>query len=189
LKRIAIFASGSGSNAEKIIEHFSTKTNVEVCLVVSNKADAFVLERAKKFNIETKLIGSKKELASIGFAEYLQDKSIDLIVLAGFLILIPKLLLSYFPDRIINIHPSLLPKYGGKGMYGKYVHEAVVASGVKESGITIHYVNAKYDEGRTIIQAKCSIENGDTWEKLSKKIQMLEHLYYPIAIEQVLTEL
>ncbi len=189
MKRIAIFASGSGSNAEKIIERFAINPNVEISLIVSNKADAYVLKRAQNYNIETRLVPSKKVLGSLEFAEYLQEKEIDLIVLAGFLLLIPSLLISYFPDRIINIHPALLPKYGGKGMYGMHVHTAVVKNRDKESGITIHYVNEKYDDGKHILQVTCAIEKDDDPKILSEKIQKLEHLHYPIAIEKVLAEL
>ncbi len=188
MKRIAIFASGSGSNAEKIIKYFASNAEVEISLVVSNKADAFVLERARKYNIDTKLISGKKELKSLAFAEFLQDKHIDLIVLAGFLLLIPSLLISYFPKRIINVHPALLPKYGGKGMYGMHVHKAVVLNKETESGITVHYVNARYDEGQHILQASCELTPTDTAEAVAKKVQKLEHLYFPIAIEQVLGE-
>lgn len=188
MKRIAIFASGSGSNAEKIIEYFASRPNVEIDLIVSNKSDAYVLQRASKCNIDTKILASKKELSSLEFAEYLQNRNIDLIVLAGFLLLIPSLLISYFPERILNIHPSLLPKYGGKGMYGHHVHQAVIENSETESGITIHFVNEEFDKGQQILQARCSVSPDDTVEKLSSKIQILEHCYYPVAIEQVLAQ-
>lgn len=189
MKRIAIFASGSGSNAEKIIEYFGTDSDAEIALIVTNKSDAYVLERAKKFNITSKVVKGNKELRSIQFSEFLQEQKIDLIVLAGFLLLIPKLLISHFPDRIINIHPALLPKYGGKGMYGDNVHEAVVQNNEKYSGITIHYVNENYDDGQHILQATCPISTTDTAKDVAKKVQKLEHTYFPYTIKQVIEEL
>ena len=189
MKRIAIFASGSGTNAEKIIQHFKNSELAEVSLIVSNKKDAFVLKRAETIGIATKLIKGKKELASLEFAEFLQEEKIDLIVLAGFLMLIPTILIAYFPDRIINIHPALLPKYGGKGMYGNFVHQAVFDAKEKKTGITIHYVNAQYDEGTIIAQESCKLEVEDSVETISKKVRGLEHTYYPLIIEKLLQKI
>jgi len=184
-KNIALFASGSGTNAENIARYFQQNENISVSLVLSNKADAFVLERAKKLNIPT-VVFSKKEMEETDkILEILKEYEIDFIVLAGFLLKIPPCLVEAFPRRIINIHPALLPKYGGKGMYGRFVHEAVVANREKESGITIHFVNEHYDEGAIIFQTKCSVSPTDTPDDVARKIHELEYEYFPKVIEQV----
>ena len=184
---MAVFASGAGSNAQKIIEHFSDKNKkVSVALIVSNKSEAAVLQIAAKENIPFIIIERERFFRGDAYIPELKHNSIDLIVLAGFLWKIPQVLIDAFPRHIINIHPALLPKYGGKGMFGSFVHEAVINSGEKESGITIHYVDEHYDHGDIIFQAKCSVDENDTPVSLSKKIHALEHKWYPLMIEQVL---
>lgn len=186
MKRIAIFASGSGTNAEKIMQFFKDHPEAMVGLVLSNKKDARVLERAARFNVPTRVFNRQELYETNNILDLLKEKNIDLIVLAGFLWLVPDNLIEFFPDRIINIHPALLPKYGGKGMYGARVHEAVIAAGDKESGITIHYVNPRYDEGKIIFQAKCKVEPGDNPDSLASKIHQLEYEYFPKVIENLI---
>jgi phosphoribosylglycinamide formyltransferase-1 len=180
---IALFASGKGSNAEKIINYFKNNEHIKVSVVLSNKKDAPVLEMAKSKNVLTKTF-TKQELEN-GFVEnFLVSMGIDLIVLAGFLLKIPEELIKRFPNKIINIHPSLLPKYGGKGMYGINVHQAVIENREKESGITIHLVNEEYDKGRILLQEKCPVFENDSPEDLAKRIQILEHEFYAPCIEK-----
>jgi phosphoribosylglycinamide formyltransferase-1 len=189
MKRIAIFASGSGTNAQRIAEYFSTNPNVSIVRIYCNNPEAFVLKRAQRLNIPS-LIFTRKDLYQTDLIlKQLHEDKTDLIVLAGFLWLVPMNILSAFENRIINIHPALLPKYGGKGMYGHYVHEAVIASGDKESGISVHFVNDRYDEGDIIFQARCHIEKGETVESLSAKIHELEYEHFPVIIEQVIQSL
>lgn len=185
MKRIAILASGSGSNAEKIMEYFKNSEKAKIALVASNKADAFVLERAKKFEVPT-VTFSKKELEEGFLLKKLQVEKIDWVILAGFLLKIPAELIRAFPDRMVNIHPALLPKYGGKGMYGAHVHEAVKAAGDAETGITIHLVNENYDEGKIIFQAATSVEESDSPDDIASKVHALEHRYFPEVIESLL---
>ncbi len=187
-KRIAIFASGSGTNAERIMSHFRDHEIAEVSIVLSNKADAGVLERASRFRVDSRVFDRETFYQGTEIPDLLLQLGIDLIVLAGFLWLIPTSLLHAFPGRIINIHPALLPRYGGKGMYGRHVHEAVLASGDMESGISIHYVNEVYDEGRIIFQAKCRVQPGDTPESLAVRVHQLEYQHYPTIIEKLLKE-
>ena len=189
-KRIAIFASGSGSNAQKIAEYFKGHPTIEVALVVSNKADAGVLDIAKSFGIETYVIPSKAEFTQTEtLLQELYVSQIDFIVLAGFLWLIPEYLIEAYPSRIVNIHPALLPKYGGKGMHGMHVHHAVVAAGEKESGITIHYVDKVYDNGEHLFQATVPVEPGDTPEVVQQKVLVLEHTNFAQVIEKLLNSL
>ncbi len=178
---LAILASGSGSNAENIVRYFEGDPRIMVNAILSNKQNAFVLERAKKLNIPSSTF-NKDEFNEASFIKKLEN--IDYIILAGFLWLIPKHIINSFPNRIINIHPALLPKYGGKGMYGDNVHKAVIEAGEKESGITIHLVNEEYDKGKVLHQSKCSVESGDTPEDLAKKIHELEHRHFPRVIEE-----
>ena len=185
MKRLAILASGSGSNAEKIIVHFQNSEIAEIALVASNKADAFVLERARKFDVPT-FSFSRKEMDAGVLLEKLQQENIDWVILAGFLLKIPVELTRAFPDRMVNIHPALLPKYGGKGMYGSFVHEAVKAAGEKETGITIHLVNENYDEGRIVFQASVPLTPDETPETIAEKVHALEHRHYPEVIEGLL---
>lgn len=187
-KRLAIFASGSGSNAEKIAEYFKNHPNIEISLILSNNPQAGVIARARKFQIPVVLFDKKMFYDTNRVIELLQNQYIDLVVLAGFMMLIPEAMVQAFPNKIINIHPALLPKYGGKGMYGHFVHEAVVAAQESESGITIHYVNEHYDEGTIIFQASCPVSPTDTPEDVAKKVQVLEHQHFPEVVEQVLEQ-
>ncbi|MFA6334638.1 MAG: phosphoribosylglycinamide formyltransferase [Bacteroidales bacterium] len=185
--KIAIFASGSGTNAENIIKYFYGSTLCKVELVLSNKNNAFVLERAKKLGVDT-FVFSVNQLNEFTLVdELLEARRIDFIVLAGFLLKIPQRILEKYPSRIINIHPALLPSYGGKGMYGMKVHQAVIEAGEPESGITIHLVDENYDNGKVLFQARCSISNGDTAEDLANKIHLLEQAHFPRVIEEYIT--
>ena len=183
-KRIAIFASGAGSNAQKIIAHFLDHPNMEVALIVSNKPGAGVLNIAAEHSVATLIIEKERFFRGDAYVAELKEAAIDFIVLAGFLWKVPSALIAAYPDKIVNIHPALLPKYGGKGMYGQFVHEAIIAAKEKESGITIHFVDDKYDHGNTIFQAICEILENDTPETLAQKIHLLEHKYFPVVIEQ-----
>ncbi len=185
-KKIVLFASGEGTNAQRIIDYFKTSDQIAVTLVVSNKAEANVLNRAKVAGISTLLIDRASFYESDQTIDALKSAGADLIVLAGFLWMIPENLVKAFPDRIINIHPALLPKFGGKGMYGMHVHRAVIGAKEKESGISIHYVNEHYDEGRIISQHSCTIVESDTPELLAEKIHGLEYEFFPAAIEKAL---
>ncbi|MFZ1333558.1 MAG: phosphoribosylglycinamide formyltransferase [Flavobacteriales bacterium] len=180
--RVAILASGSGTNAQRLIEYFKTSDIVEVKLVGCDKPHAGVLRRAWDLGIPSYLFNGA--LLNDGTVlNELQGQRIDLIILAGFLRLIPKEIVAAFPDRIVNIHPSLLPEYGGKGMYGEHVHRAVIASGEEESGITIHLVNEQYDQGKHLLQIRCSVLPSDTPETLAERIHRLEHEHYPKIVE------
>ena len=184
---IIIFASGNGSNAQAIAEYLQKHDVAGISLIMSNRCDAYVLERAKSLNIPS-LYFSRTDLYDNDLVlNRLIAENPSLIVLAGFLWLLPVNIISKFPDRIVNIHPALLPAFGGKGMYGSKVHEAVIASGCKISGITIHYVNEKYDEGDIIFQARCEVFDADTPESLAQRILQLEHFWYPRIIEKLLT--
>jgi len=188
MKRIAIFASGSGSNAEKISEYFSERTDVEVSLILTNNPQAGVIQRARKLHIPVVVFDRHSFYDSNKILDLLKNNQTDLIVLAGFMMLIPDFLVKAYPDRMVNIHPALLPKYGGKGMYGQFVHEAVVAARETESGITIHYVNENYDEGNVIFQATCEVLESDSADDVANKIHVLEHHYYPLVIDEILTK-
>ncbi|WP_240312699.1 phosphoribosylglycinamide formyltransferase [Flavihumibacter solisilvae] len=181
---LAVFASGTGSNAEKIMDHFAEHPRIKVALVVSNKPAAGVLEKAAARNVPTLIIEKENFFRGDSYIPFLKEKGIDFIVLAGFLWKIPAALITAFPSHIVNIHPALLPKYGGKGMYGQFVHEAVIIAGEQESGITIHFVDEHYDHGGTIFQATCQLEPGDTAASLAERIHELEHAHYPAIIEQ-----
>lgn len=188
---VAIFASGAGSNAEKIIQQMNIAAetgtkNFTVNLIISNRPTAGVLAIAAKYHIDTFIIEKEPFLNGDGYVNELTARGIQFIVLAGFLWKIPLTLIKAYPNKIINIHPALLPKYGGKGMYGDKVHQAVIAAGEKESGITIHYVDELYDHGNIIFQAKCTVEQNDTAATLAKKIHQLEHQHYPAVIEKLL---
>ena len=181
--KIVLFTSGSGTNAEKIVEYFKDHPFIQVVLLLSNNPNAFALERAKKYNVPTRVF-SRQQFQGSEVLAWLQQYQITHIVLAGFLWLIPSDLIKAFPHRIINIHPSLLPKYGGKGMYGMKIHEAVVKDGEKETGITIHEVDALYDEGKILFQAQCSVEPTETPQQIADKVHGLEYASYPKVIEQ-----
>ncbi len=184
MKRIAIFASGSGTNAQNIIEYFKNSRDVIVDSLWSNNENAYALIRAEKLGIETFTFGRDELYRSIEVLEKLSERKVDMIVLAGFLWLLPHNLTEEF--IVVNIHPALLPKYGGKGMYGNYVHEAVLRNKDKESGISIHYVNERYDDGDIIFQAKCAVDRADTPQNLAEKIHRLEYEHYPKVIEDLL---
>jgi phosphoribosylglycinamide formyltransferase 1 len=188
-QHLAIFASGTGSNAEKIIQYFKDNPSIEISLIVSNQPAALVLEKAKQDRIDTLVVEKAKFFDTKNYVEQFQALGIDWIILAGFLWLIPKSIIDAFPNKIINIHPALLPKYGGKGMYGMNVHRAVLENNEKESGITIHYVNEHYDEGQIIFQAECPIDEGDSPEKIQKKVQVLEHTHYPRVIGELIKKI
>lgn len=186
MTHIALFASGNGTNAENIAHYFSKSTHIKVALVVSNKPNAFVHQRAKALNIPSHTF-SKQEIAEgTQLLQLLKDYSIDYIVLAGFLLKIPNTLLDNYPNKIINIHPALLPKHGGKGMYGDNVHKKVIAMADTTSGITIHYVNEKYDDGEIIFQASCPIHPSDTYRTVAEKVHTLEYAHFPRIIEEVI---
>lgn len=187
-KKIAIFASGSGTNAENIASYFKDHPAFAVSLILSNRSDAFVLRRARKLGITSHVFDRQQFNETDQVLQILLEHNIDFIVLAGFLWLVPGNILKAFPDRIINIHPALLPKYGGKGMYGKRVHQAVKGSGEKVTGITIHRVNEKYDEGQIIFQATCEVVPDDTPESIAKKVHTLEYKYFPKVIEDFFGE-
>lgn len=186
---IAIFASGTGSNAQKLIDHFRVNNNIKIGLIVSNKTTAGVLDIAKKKHVPSMLLEKEKFINGNGYADELKAAGIDFIVLAGFLWKIPSVLIRAYPNKIINLHPALLPKYGGKGMYGNVVHEAVLAAGEIESGITIHYVDDQYDHGPVIFQARCTIDKNDTAASVAQKIHLLEHANYPRVVEEILNGL
>lgn len=185
-KKIIIFASGAGSNAQKIIDHFKEKQTAEIVLIVSNKPDAGVVEIAKNKNIPVLFI-EKNKFRETGYLEEIKKYQPSLLVLAGFLWKVPGILIHHFQNKIVNIHPALLPAYGGKGMYGNAVHSAVISAKEKESGITIHFVDEKYDHGETIFQAKCTLNENETAETLATKIHRLEHEYFAKTIERLLS--
>ncbi len=185
-KRIAIFASGSGSNAQKIMEYFRYHDQAEVALVLSNNPDAFVLQRADNFEVPTHVFDRHAFYETDEVITLLDKLKVDLVVLAGFLWLVPQNLLQKYPNKIINIHPALLPAYGGKGMYGDRVHQAILDAKEEESGITIHFVNERFDEGEVIYQARFRIDPGDSLEIVKFKGQQLEHQHYPKIIENLL---
>lgn len=188
MKRVAVFASGSGTNFQQICEYFNQKNNdIKIELLIVNKKNAYVLERAKQLNVKSQYFNREDFYYSDRVVECLKENQIDFIVLAGFLWLIPDNILKEYPNKIINIHPALLPNYGGKGMHGHHVHEAVIAAKEQESGITIHYVNEKYDEGNIIFQAKCSITSEDTADSLAEKIHLLEKEHFPKVIDNLLS--
>ena len=188
MKRLAIIASGSGSNAENIHDYFKNSEDVEITLILTNNPSAFVIERAKKLNVKCIVFNRQQFATSDEIVQELKLNEIDLVVLAGFLWLIPSKLIEAFPNRIINIHPALLPNYGGKGMYGAKVHEAVIENGEDVSGITIHYVNDKYDEGEMIFQIATEVTPEDTPDSLAQKIHSLEYEHFPKVIERVMSK-
>lgn len=186
MKNLVIFASGSGTNVQNIAEYFREKNSAKVSAVFCNNSKAFVLERAKNLNIPVCLFNRQQFYESDYVSNCLRNFNPDFIILAGFLWLIPEHLIKCYPNRIINIHPALLPGYGGKGMFGMAVHEAVIASGDTESGISIHFVDEKYDHGKIVFQARCPVSAGDTPQLLAEKIHALEYEFYPQIIEKIL---
>src|ERR1700733_7546786 len=185
-KRIAIFASGSGSNAQKIMEHFKRNSEAEVVLILTSNPQAYVLQRADNFEIPSHIFSRNEFYDTDTVIRLLKNLQVDLIVLAGFLWLVPPTLLAAFPNKIINLHPALLPKFGGKGMYGDHVHKAVLAAKDEESGITIHFVSENFDEGEVIHQSKFRIDPDDNLEVVKFKGQQLEHQHFPRVIEALL---
>jgi len=189
IKKIAVFASGSGTNAERIIEHFNKTFDKKVTLVVTNNPRAYVMKRARRLSVPCIVFTRSDLVENNRVMEILEEFGIDFIVLAGFLWLIPLKIIKAYPNRIINIHPALLPKYGGKGMYGMHVHEAVLQNHDSVSGITIHYVNEEYDSGDIIFQATCPVYPDDTPEILARRVHQLEYEHYPIVIGEVIDRL
>lgn len=188
MKNIAIFASGSGTNAENIARYFAESKNIKIAVVLSNNHNVGVHTRVNKLGIPSFVFSRDEFTEGAPVLQKLAEYKVDFIVLAGFMNKISPSILYAFPDKIINIHPALLPKYGGKGMYGMHVHNAVVAAGEKESGITIHYVNENYDEGAVIFQATCPVLPTDTPEEVATKVHALEYAYFPRVIEDVLSK-
>ena len=184
---IAIFASGTASNAQKIIEHFDKSPSVRVALIVSNKKNAGVLDIAREYGTPTQIIDRQMFYETEDLLDILIKQNVEFIVLAGFLWLMPTYLVQAFPKKIVNIHPALLPKFGGKGMYGKHVHEAVKSAGETETGITIHFVNEHYDEGDIVFQARCPVLPDDTPDDIARRVLQLEHQHFPTIIAQLLT--
>lgn len=187
MTRIAVFASGEGTNAENLIRYFQNHHLARVALVVSDKAGAPVIDRSKRLNIPVHVLSTEELRTGNGLAVMLKKSGIDMIVLAGYLRKIPAALIRSYPKKIINLHPALLPAFGGKGMYGMKVHAAVIESAGKESGITIHFVNEHYDEGEIIFQKSIPVKADDTADSLQKKIRKLELKYYPEVVEKMLT--
>ncbi|NBA85710.1 phosphoribosylglycinamide formyltransferase [Emticicia sp. CRIBPO] len=183
--RIVIFASGSGSNAERIIEYFEKKGGVEVVMILTNNPQAGVIERGRRLGVPTLIFDRKTFTQTDKIVEILRYQAVDWVILAGFLWLVPQNIIRAYHNRIINIHPALLPKYGGKGMWGHHVHQAVVDNREKESGITIHMVDEKYDEGKVIFQASCAVDENDTAETVAQKIHLLEYEHFPVIIDKV----
>ena len=186
--KIAILVSGTGTNAINIIEYFEKNSVAEVVLVISNKTDALAVEKAQNKGVKTVVFNNESFKKNSAVLDYLRSQSIDFIVLAGFLMKIPNDIIHAYANKIVNLHPSLLPKYGGKGMYGRRVHRAVIEAQELESGISIHFVNEEYDEGAIIFQTKVSVEKGDSVEMLAQKVQLLEHRFFPKIIEQVISK-
>ncbi|MCJ8167454.1 phosphoribosylglycinamide formyltransferase [Pontibacter sp. E15-1] len=187
-KNIVIFASGSGSNAQRLLEHFEHHPDIRVAALFSNNPNAYALKRAETYHVPAFLFSREEFYKSEKVLQQLQQFQPDLIVLAGFLWLVPQNLLRAFPDKIINIHPALLPQYGGKGMHGQHVHTAVIQAGEPESGITIHYINEEYDKGTFIRQERCPVLPSDTPADLAARVLQLEHLHLPQVVEQLLDQ-
>lgn len=185
-KRIVIFASGSGTNTQNVIQYFQHTKTAEVVLVLTNKKDAKVLERARSLNTKALWFTKEQLISENTVLKLLKAAQPDLIVLAGFLLKFPEAILKHFPNKVINIHPALLPKYGGKGMYGHHVHKAVVDNNEPETGITIHYVNEKYDEGAIIFQKKIALHSSETPDSVAKKVHLLEYEWLPVIIDKIL---
>ena len=186
MKKIAILASGSGSNAENIANYFKGSDYAEVSFIIANNPEAYVIERAKRLGIECAVVTKAQFMEADSIISMLQERNIDFIVLAGFLLLVPAKLIQAYPGRIVNIHPALLPKHGGKGMYGDRVHKAVVECGETESGITIHLIDEQYDKGTTFFQAKCPVLPTDTPDDVAAKVHALEYEHFPHVIEEIL---
>lgn len=184
--RLAILGSGNGTNAQQITEYFATRSDVEIACIIYNVRDAYIAQRARNLGVEARYFGRADFYESGAVLDYLRQKGVDWVILAGFLWLVPQPILDAFPQRVINIHPALLPKYGGKGMYGHHVHEAVVAAGEHESGITIHIVDNHYDRGTILFQARCAVTPDDTPDTLAAKIHLLEKEHFPRVIDETI---
>ena len=189
MKKIAILASGSGSNAENIANYFKESDYAQVSFIIANNPEAYVLERAKKLGIESAVVTKAEFMEADGVIAMLRERNIDFVVLAGFLLLVPQKLIAAYPGRIVNIHPALLPKHSGKGMYGDRVHKAVVECGDTESGITIHLIDEHYDKGTTCFQAKCPVLPTDTPDDVAAKVHALEYEHFPHVIDEILHSL
>ncbi len=188
MNNIAVFASGSGTNAENLINYFSDIADMNIKLVLTNNTQAGVLKRAARHGVESYVFSREEFYTTDNVKKKLLVSNVDYVILAGFLWLVPEYLIDLFPGRIINIHPALLPKYGGKGMYGMRVHQAVIENKEAESGITIHLVNNEYDKGNTIFQATCPVHADDTPEKLAERIHELEYKHFPVIVESFIRE-
>lgn len=188
-KNIAIFASGNGTNAEQLVLHFAHHPKARVAVILTNRSTAFVLERAKRLEVPACCFSKEQWAEGTEVVEVLRRYGIDFVVLAGFLARVPDCVLHCFPQRMVNIHPSLLPKFGGKGMYGDRVHQAVLDAGEKESGITIHYTNEQYDEGAIICQHRCPVLPDDTFETLAARVHQLEYAHYPEVVDHLVSAL
>ena len=184
--RLAILGSGNGTNAQQITEYFASRSDVEIACIIYNVRDAYIAQRARNLGVEARYFGRADFYESGAVLDYLRQKGVDWVILAGFLWLVPQPILDAFPQRVINIHPALLPKYGGKGMYGHHVHEAVVAAGERESGITIHIVDNHYDRGTILFQARCTVAPDDTPDTLAAKIHLLEKEHFPRVIDETI---
>ncbi len=188
MKKLALFASGSGSNVENFAQYFHSKSDISVALVLCNNPKAFVIERCKRLSIPCVVFDRQLFYDTDNIIQILRNYQIDMVVLAGFLWLIPPYLIQEYPNKIVNVHPALLPKFGGKGMYGEKVHKAVVDAGEKMSGITVHYVNEHFDEGKIIFQAQCVVNNNDTPYDVAQKVHALEYEHFPKVVEKLLIE-
>lgn len=186
MTRLSILGSGNGTNAQQITEYFAGRADVEVACIIYNVKDAYIAQRAKNLGIEARYFSRKDFYESTAVLDYLQEKQTDWVILAGFLWLVPQNILDAYPNHIINIHPALLPNYGGKGMYGHHVHEAVVANHERESGITIHIVDQHYDRGTTLFQARCTVDPDETPDSLAAKIHLLEKEHFPRVIDETI---
>ena len=184
--RLAILGSGNGTNAQQITEYFASRSDVEIACIIYNVRDAYIAQRARNLGVEARYFGRADFYESGAVLDYLRQKGVDWVILAGFLWLVPQPILDAFPQKVINIHPALLPKYGGKGMYGHHVHEAVVAAGEHESGITIHIVDNHYDRGTILFQARCTVTPDDTPDTLAAKIHLLEKEHFPRVIDETI---
>lgn len=189
MKNIAIFASGNGTNAEQLVHHFAHHAKARVALILTNRSSAFVLQRAERLGVPAYFFHKEQWAEGTEIIEILRRYEIDFVVLAGFLARVPDCVLQRFPQRMVNIHPSLLPKFGGKGMYGDRVHQAVLDAGEKESGITIHYTNQHYDEGAIICQERCPVLPDDTFDTLAARVHQLEYAHYPRVVDELVSAL
>lgn len=185
-KRVAIFASGSGSNAMNLISHFNGHSAIEVAFVMTNNSDAGIIEKAEEAGVDVVVLSNEDVSKSEILRSICEEANVSWIILAGYLRLVPAAFIHHFENRIINLHPSLLPKYGGKGMYGQHVHKAVVENGERESGITVHFVNSEFDKGRIIAQFRCAVLEEDTYSDVDRKIRILEQSYLPTVVEKTI---